>query len=131
MLISSGGNCGNQSATLIITAMNHGDVTLRDWQRVVTREAAMGLLLGAGLGMIGFVIALVIRQNLYEASIIPITLMLVIMASTVIGSILPLMFKRAGLDPALMSNPFVAGIMDILGIVIYLNVALAMLTTRL
>jgi magnesium transporter len=129
MLISSGGNCGNQSATLIITAINHGDVTLRDWQRVVTREAAMGMLLGAGLGMIGFIIALIIRQNLYEASIIPITLLLVILASTVIGSILPLMFKRAGLDPALMSNPFVAGIMDILGIVIYLNVALTLLPT--
>jgi magnesium transporter len=127
MLISSGGNCGNQSATLIITAINHGDVTMRDWQRVVVREAAMGILLGAGLGFIGFLIALVIRRNLYEASIIPITLLLVVFASTVIGSILPLMFKRAGLDPALMSNPFVAGIMDILGIVIYLNVALALL----
>ena len=87
----------------------------------------MGILLGAGLGFIGFLIALVIRRNLYEASIIPITLLLVVFASTVIGSILPLMFKRAGLDPALMSNPFVAGIMDILGIVIYLNVALALL----
>ena len=130
MLISSGGNCGNQSATLIITAMNHGDVTIRDWQRVVVREAAMGMLLGAGLGMIGFVIALVIRQKIHEAIVIPITLILVILASTVIGSILPLMFKRAGLDPALMSNPFVAGIMDILGIVIYLNVALTLLPTQ-
>lgn len=129
MLISSGGNCGNQSATLIITAINHGDVKFGDWRRVVLREAVMGLMLGAGLGLIGFIIALVIRQSLHEAIIIPITLLLVILASTVIGSILPLLFKRAGLDPALMSNPFVAGIMDILGIVIYLNVALTLLST--
>jgi magnesium transporter len=127
MLISCGGNCGNQSATLVITSLTMGEVRPRDWLRIVRRELQMGLLLGAGLGLIGFAIALIIRRNLYEALVIPATLILVIVASTTIGSVLPLLFKRMGLDPALMSNPFVAGIMDILGILIYINVALLML----
>jgi magnesium transporter len=61
------------------------------------------------------------------AIIIPITLILVVVCGALAGSVLPLLFKRLGLDPALMSNPFVAGIVDILGIVIYMNVALALL----
>ncbi len=127
MLISSGGNCGNQSSTLIITALTAGDVKLGDWLRVLRREFVMGLLLGAGLGIIGFGIALALRQDVREAIVVPITLLLVVLSSTMIGSLLPLMFKRIGLDPALMSNPFVAGIMDILGILIYINIAILLL----
>jgi magnesium transporter len=127
MLMSCGGNCGNQSATLVITSLNLGEVRPRDWLRIVRRELLMGLLLGGGLGLVGFAIALVVRQNVHEALVIPATLMLLILSSTTIGALLPLMFKRMGLDPALMSNPFVAGIMDILGILIYINVALLML----
>ena len=59
----------------------------------------------------------------WDALILPITLLLVVVSGTLTGSILPLVFKRLGLDPAIMSNPFVAGIIDILGIVIYLNIA--------
>ena len=127
LVISSGGNSGSQSATLIITGMSTGDIKLRDWVRVVGREITMGLILGAGLGLIGFVAAYFMRSGemspLRDALVIPGTLLLVVICGTTLGSLLPLTFKRIGLDPALMSNPFVAGIIDILGIIIYMTVA--------
>ena len=86
----------------------------------------MGLLLGTGLGLLGFLIAM-LYVGWPSALIIPCTVVLVVTCGTIVGSILPLTFHRLGLDPALMSNPFVSGIIDILGIVIYMNVAIAML----
>ena len=62
-----------------------------------------------------------------EAFVVPVTLLLVVIAGTLTGSILPLLFEKLGWDPAMMSNPFVAGIIDILGIVIYMNVAILLL----
>lgn len=167
LIISSGGNTGSQSATLIITALSRGHISVSDWAKVVTRELVMGLLLGLGLGLLGLIASwfmidteprVVTSEDLpaieistdqenswqtYDGSgevqvrlkqetqnitqlaffVVPITLILVVMAGTLTGSILPLMFEKIGLDPAMMSNPFVAGIIDILGIVIYMTVA--------
>ena len=125
LIISSGGNSGSQSATLVITAMATGDVTLKDWGRVVWREIVIGLMLGSFLGLIGFVAATIILGSAHLAVILPVTLLLVITCGTLSGSILPLVFRRLGLDPALMSNPFVAAIIDVVGILIYMNLALA------
>ncbi|MDZ4819553.1 MAG: magnesium transporter [Planctomycetota bacterium] len=126
LIMSCGGNSGNQSATLIITALSTGDISLKDWYRVVRRELMMGLLLGVGLGIFGLIIA-----NYYvgmpHALVVPVTVTLVVMCGTMVGSLSPLIFRRMGLDPALMSNPFVSGIIDILGIVIYMNVAILLL----
>ncbi|MDP6446619.1 MAG: magnesium transporter [Pirellulaceae bacterium] len=128
LVISSGGNSGSQSATLIITALAVGDVTLRDWAKIVRRELMMGLLLGGFLAMLGVLPALLVTNGDWrKAAVVPITLVLVVVTGALLGSLLPLLFRRLGLDPAMMSNPFVAGIIDILGIVIYMNVALAML----
>ncbi len=129
LIVSSGGNTGNQAATLIITALSLGHVSLGDWTRVVTRELAMGLLLGGILATFGFFGAWLsgLAPDAHQAAVIPITVLLVVIAGTLLGAMLPLLFARIGLDPALMSNPFVAGIIDILGIVVYMNVAIAVL----
>ena len=129
LVISSGGNSGNQSATLVITALSIGDIHLRDWLRVVWRELAIGLLMGSFLSFIGFIAAfLLIKDNaVVSAAVLALTLLLVVVCGTILGASLPLLFKRIGLDPALMSNPFVAGIIDILGIVIYMSVACTLL----
>jgi len=137
LVISTGGNSGNQSATLIITALSTGDITLRDWGRVIRRELAMGLVLGGFLGTIGYFSALMIGHfsgwgvdfgpDYWTAGIIPVTLLLVVLCGTLLGSFLPLLFRRLGLDPAMMSSPFVAGLIDVLGIVIYMQVALSVL----
>ncbi len=127
LVISAGGNSGSQSATLIITALATGDVFPKDWLRIVSRELLMGLLLGGFLALIGFCAALFLVPAPGDAFVVPLTLILVVVSGTVCGSILPLVFQRLGLDPAMMSNPFVAGIIDILGIVIYMNVAFVLL----
>jgi magnesium transporter len=156
LVISTGGNSGNQSATLIITALSTGNITLKDWWRVVHRELAMGLLLGGFLGICGYGCALLITPGGGDAAVIspgdaeaavvapeqgetgigpvdalviPVTIVLVVLCGTLSGSLLPLLFKRLGLDPALMSNPFVAGLIDVVGIVIYMKVAVAFLVS--
>jgi magnesium transporter len=134
LIMGSGGNTGNQSATLIITAMTTGNIALRDWRKILWREFLVGLMLGGLLAVFGLVLSWIQTMGEEEAHkhllwplVVPITLLLVVTCGAVAGSILPLIFKRFGLDPALMSNPFVAAISDILAIVIYMTVALSLL----
>ncbi len=136
LVISTGGNMGNQSATLIITALSTADIALGDWWRVVRRELLMGLLLGGFLAVVGYFCALPAAPlpwwptRLLTAMVIPVTILLVILCGTLLGAVLPLLFRRLGLDPAFMSNPFVAGLIDLVGIIIYMNVALALLPSQ-
>jgi len=127
LIISSGGNSGSQAATLVITALATGDVTLADWYQVVRRELLVGVMLGGFLGAIGFVGGLIVLHSFHDAIILPCTLLLVVTCGTMTGSLLPLVLRRLGLDPTLMSNPFVAAVMDILGIVIYMRIAMLFL----
>ena len=129
LVISSGGNSGSQSATLIITALSRGHVTLGDWWTIIRRELVMGLFLGTGLGLMALMVTPFFGgvPTFPQSLVVPITLLLVVISGTLTGSILPLLFERLGWDPAMMSNPFVAGIVDILGIVIYLSVAILFL----
>jgi magnesium transporter len=127
LVIASGGNSGNQSATLVITALSTGDCRLEDWPRILRREVVLGLLLGALLAVPGYLLALVYAPTPTAALVIPLTVMAVVMFGSLVGAALPLVFRSAGLDPALMSNPFVSAIVDVVGIVIYTLVAMAML----
>ena len=126
LIISSGGNTGSQSSTLIITGLVRSHLALSDWFHVICRELLMGLVLGSGLALLGLAVSMLFGSTLgWQAMlVVPLTLVLVVIAGTFTGSVLPLVFEKLGWDPALMSNPFVTGIIDILGIVIYMNVAL-------
>ncbi|MDZ4849783.1 MAG: magnesium transporter [Pirellulaceae bacterium] len=127
LIISSGGNSGSQSSTLIISALATRDVATKDAWHILKREFFMGILLGSVLGIIGFGSAIFLAPSPYAALVIPITILVVVVCGTSLGSMLPLLLKNLGLDPALMSSPLIAGISDILGIVIYLNVAVMLL----
>jgi magnesium transporter len=138
LVVSTGGNSGSQSATLIIAALSAGHVTGRDWLRVAVREILSGVMLGGLLALIGYGVAtLILNQEAnpvanmpspaMAAVVVPVTLVLVVIFGTLVGAMLPLLFHRVGLDPALMSTPFVSGIIDIVGIVLYMNVALRLL----
>jgi magnesium transporter len=94
---------------------------------ILRREALTGLLLGSFLGTIGYIASMMLGQTYFTALVIPITILTVVTVGTSLGSMLPLILQKLGLDPALMSNPLIAGISDILGIVIYLNVAVLIL----
>ncbi len=135
LIISSGGNAGSQASTLIIRAMALGEVKLRDWWRVMRRELICGLLLGVALGLIGFFrIALwSLFSTMYGAHsfLVAVTIFLaligVVLWGSLMGSMLPLILKKCGLDPAVSSAPFVATLVDVTGLVIYFTIAIFVL----
>ncbi|WP_394848538.1 magnesium transporter [Pendulispora brunnea] len=124
LLISAGGNSGSQSSTLIIRGLAVGEIRGRDWWRVLLRELAMGLVLGAILGVIGFARVLMYRdQSMAFAFTIAVTLVGIVVTGCTIGSMLPLVLKKIGLDPATSSTPFIASLVDVAGIVVFVHVA--------
>lgn len=140
LIISSGGNSGSQASTLIIQAMAVGEITIKEWWRVLRREIVSGLLLGTLLGIIGFVRIFLwhsFAPNLYGEHwlaiglTVGITLLGVVLWGTLSGSMLPMLLKRLGADPAVSSAPFVATLVDVTGLVIYFSVAYLLLTGSL
>lgn len=132
LMISSGGNSGSQASTLIIQAMAVGDVRLSDWWRVFRREILSGASLGLILGIIGFIRIYVwhfIFPHLYGehwilvASTVSMSLIGIVLWGSLIGSMLPFILRRLGADPATSSAPFVATIVDVTGLMIYLSIA--------
>ena len=123
LIISSGGNSGSQSATLITRALAVGDVELRDAFRVITREGLQGVALGAFLGLLGLVRVMIGGDPTSMALVVGVTLLAVVVTGTLVGAALPLVFTRFGFDPAIASSPFVASFVDVAGIVIYFSVA--------
>ena len=100
LVISSGGNSGSQSSTLIISALATKDIELSDWWIIVRREIIMGLILGGTMGTMGYLCALILAPTPFVALIIPVTILCVVLCGTCMGSMLPLLVKRMGLDPA-------------------------------
>ncbi|MGQ0767546.1 MAG: magnesium transporter [Gemmatimonadota bacterium] len=123
LIISSGGNSGSQSSTLITRALAVGDVELGDLWRVMRRELGQGVILGVCLGAIGFARALLWRTPADVALVVSLTLVLVVVAGALVGALLPMLLKRANIDPAIASAPFVASLVDVTGIVIYFSLA--------
>jgi magnesium transporter len=132
LIISSGGNSGSQASTLIIQAMALGEVRLVDWWRVMRREIISGLMLGAILGVIGFsrVAIWTTFSDIYGphwllmAFTVGFSLIGVVLWGSLAGSMLPLVLKKLGFDPATSSAPFVATLVDVTGLVIYFNIAM-------
>jgi magnesium transporter len=123
LLISTGGNSGSQSSTLIIRGLAVGDIKLRDWWRIAGRELGQGLVLGVILASIGMLRALTWGDGPQFAIVIGCTLVGIVIMGCTVGSMLPLGLRRLGFDPATSSGPFIASLVDVLGIVIYFNVA--------
>jgi magnesium transporter len=131
LIISSGGNSGSQASTLIIQAMALGELTIADWWRVIRRELQSGLLLGAVLGIIGFSRVMLWNQIFHSygihgaliATTVGVALIGVVLWGTIAGSMLPIVLKKFGADPATSSAPFVATLVDVTGLVIYFSVA--------
>lgn len=135
LIISSGGNAGSQASTLVVRAMALGEVKLRDWWKIVKREVISGACLGIILGIVGFFRITIwsMFSNIYGeywfmiAITICTSLIGVVLWGTLSGALLPLILRRAHLDPAKASAPLVATIVDVSGIVIYFLVALFLL----
>jgi len=124
LIISSGGNSGSQSSTLIIRALAVGDVEIADALRIFVRELGQGIALGACLAIIGFVLVMVGTEHAARFGVVvALSVVLVVVVGTVVGSMLPLLLHRVGFDPAVASSPFVASIVDVTGIIVYFTVA--------
>ncbi|MFN2540998.1 MAG: magnesium transporter [Chthoniobacterales bacterium] len=138
LIISSGGNSGSQASTLMIRAMALGEVTLRDWWKVMRREVQAGLFLGVILGIIGIIRVgswAIADEHYFHhqpygehwplvALTVGIALVGVVLWGTLSGSMLPFLLRRVGADPATSSAPFVATLVDVTGLVIYFSIAL-------
>ena len=131
LIISSGGNSGSQASTLVVRAMALGEIKLRDVFRVMRREIAAGVVLGAVLSLVGM-LRISVWQALFgtygeTASLIAMTVGLsligVVTWGTLAGSMLPFALRRVGFDPASASAPLVATLVDVSGLVIYFSVA--------
>ena len=135
LIISSGGNSGSQASTLIIRALAIGELRLADWWRVLRKEIFSGLLLGGILGAIGFlrIEGATFFTNAYGphhllvAITVGVTLVGVVLWGTVAGSMLPILLRRLGLDPATSSAPFVATLVDVTGLLMYFSIAVLLL----
>jgi magnesium transporter len=131
LIISSGGNSGSQASTLIIRAMALGEVRMRDWWRIVRRELAAGLTLGLLLALLGAVRIVAWEKAFHAYGVhypelaltVGVSLIGVVTMGTLCGSMLPLLLKRVGLDPASASAPFVATLVDVSGLLIYFTAA--------
>ena len=139
LIISSGGNSGSQAATLIIQAMALREISIADWWSIMRREIFSGLLLGLTLCILGFSVITIwhlVSHTFGEyylslAFTIGISLTGVVLWGTLVGSMLPLILKRLGADPAASSTPFVATLVDVTGLIIYFSVALLILKGKL
>lgn len=131
LIISSGGNSGSQSASLIIRALATGDVEPSDWWKVLGRELIVSVALGLVLGVLGFLRAYVAARPGDDPMTIGLAVSLstvgVVLVGSLVGSLLPLGIQRLGLDPAVSSTPFIASLVDVVGLLIYLSVAGAIL----
>lgn len=132
LIISSGGNSGSQASTLIIQAMAVGEIHLSDWWRVLKREIISGLLLGTVLGLLGFLRVGIWHSVMPEiygpywamiGATVGFSLIGVVLWGTLTGSMLPILLKKLGADPAVSSAPFVATLVDVTGLIIYFSFA--------
>jgi magnesium transporter len=124
LLISAGGNSGSQSSTLVIRGLALGEIKIGDWWRILFREFAMGLVLGIMIAFIAMArVMMYPDQTFLFALTVGITVLFIITAGCTVGSMLPIILKRLGIDPATSSTPFIASLVDTMGVVIYAHVA--------
>lgn len=127
MLMSAGGNAGAQSSTLVIRGITLGEIEFTDIKAVLLKEIKVGLYIGGTLGTLNFVRILLVNQNIKLATIVGLTLIGTSVTATTMGGMLPILAKKAKLDPATMANPLITTITDALTLIIFFAVAASVL----
>jgi magnesium transporter len=132
LLISAGGNSGSQSSTLIIRGLAVGEIKMSDWLKILWREVILGFILGIGLAIVGFA-----RVLAYPEGTVPFAITVagaivgIVVTGCTAGSMMPILLKRIGFDPATSSTPFIASLVDVLGIVIFVHAAKVVMASTL
>ena len=128
MLVATAGNAGTQSATIVIRGLATEEIKIRDFLKVITRESILGILLGGILALTCIFRVFFQEYNWALSLSVGISMGLTVIISAVTGASLPILLNKIKMDPALMSGPLLTTIIDIVGIVIYFNMAGFILT---
>lgn len=128
LVIASGGNCGSQSATLMVRAIATGDLDLGDWFKAVSKETLVGLLLGAAMAIIAALVGQLYGGDFHIAIIVGLSMISIVFVANTFGALLPFLLSRFKIDPAAASSPLITSLMDVLGLMIYFSIAVAILT---
>ena len=124
VLIGSGGNTATQSATIVIRAMAVGDLTFKKWFRAVKKELITGALLGFTLGLLFFILRFIVFRDVFLLGMtLALSIFLIILFANLVGALLPIFISKLKIDPAMVSNPLLATIMDSAGLLIYFGIA--------
>jgi magnesium transporter len=123
LLTGTGGNVGAQSSTVVIRGLNTDEIRDMGSLQVIGREAMAGAILGTILGVVATVWAYLLRDDINVAFAVGTSLVAIAILASVAGSALPFLFRSLGLDPALMSAPFITTAVDVLGVLIYFSIA--------
>jgi magnesium transporter len=123
LLIGTGGNAGAQTVMTVIRSLSLGEIGVKHAWRVVLREAMTGLLVGLIIGIIAFIQAFWVTHDVKLALTIAVTVLVICVWSTTVGSIVPIVAHRFGVDPAVLSAPLITTLVDATGLLIYLTIA--------
>ena len=133
MLMDTGGNCGNQSSTLMVRGLALGEVSPSDFLKVVSKELRVSAIVGTILGLVNglriYIMYSVIYAGQYEnvlgyAIVVSVSLFFSVVLAKLVGGMLPLAAKKVGLDPAIMATPFITTIVDACSLILYFKIAM-------
>jgi len=127
LVVGTCGNAGTQSATMVVRAMALGEIVPKDFWRVFRREVLMGLTLGSALALMAYFRVFLQDQNVMLGCIVAAALLATLLTANLAGALIPLVLKSLKLDPALTAGPFIATIIDAVGIFIYFQIALLLI----
>ncbi|PDV96944.1 magnesium transporter [Candidatus Chloroploca asiatica] len=122
LLIASSGNAGSQSATLMVRAMAMGDIKMSDWARSLRKEVLVSALLGISMAVAVWLVAF-FRTGSEVALVVSLTMIIIVIVGSLIGTVLPFILSRFGMDPATASGPLITSLSDIAGVLIYFSLA--------
>ncbi|MBI2352830.1 magnesium transporter [Candidatus Dependentiae bacterium] len=123
MLVSTGGNTSGQTSAIAIQGMSSGDINPSNIRRFLRREILLGSLLALILSGVAFIRVYFVHRDLIGSCVVSLSLGLIVLLSVLLGASFPILLKKMGIDPAFSAGPFLATLMDILGIFIYCYVA--------
>jgi magnesium transporter len=123
LLIGTGGNAGAQTVMTVIRSLALGEVGVKQAWRVMLREATTGLVVGLMVGTIAFGQALLWSAPLALAATVAVTMLAICVWSTTVGSLIPIVAERFGVDPAVLSAPLITTLVDATGLIIYFTIA--------
>jgi magnesium transporter len=120
---ASGGNAGTQASTVIIRGLATGEITVTDWLRIFGKELIVGLSIGVVVAVVAGLRGYFVEHSLQLAITVGCAMVGVVTIATMLGALLPLVFKKIKLDPAVVSGPLIASILDVVALLIYLEIA--------